>query len=350
MKAHAIIGANYGDEGKGLMTDYFCEKLDADLVVRFNGGAQAGHTVVTPEGHRHAFHHFGAGTFLGAPTFLSKYFILNPVLFVKEMASLGSVAVYADRAALVTTPVDMLINQALMNARGMKASCGIGISETMQRSTWGQFRLTLADLLDFDKYYEVYKNIVVRWLPYRCAQLSIKCEVEPYWDEVFLDHVSCMLHQLGIVSPKFNVRQAVFEGAQGLLLDQDNLENFPFVTHSSTGLRNVRELASEMRVSDLSATYVSRSYLTRHGAGPLPRELPLPEFVKDETNIDNPYQGPLRYAPLDVAQLEKRIAEDAGSVPFDLAITCADQQAIVCSEAKYTSWGPTRRDVHERRT
>ena len=43
MKASIVIGANYGDEGKGLMTDYLCRKHNADVVVRFNGGAQAGH-------------------------------------------------------------------------------------------------------------------------------------------------------------------------------------------------------------------------------------------------------------------------------------------------------------------
>ena len=56
-----VIGANFGDEGKGLMTDYFAaqavENKESCLVVLHNGGAQRGHTVVTPEGYRHVFHH-----------------------------------------------------------------------------------------------------------------------------------------------------------------------------------------------------------------------------------------------------------------------------------------------------
>lgn len=79
-----IIGANFGDEGKGLMTDYFCNKCDNPIVVRFNSGAQAGHTVVTPDGNRHVFGHFGSGTFNNTPTFLSKYFVVNPLSFLKE--------------------------------------------------------------------------------------------------------------------------------------------------------------------------------------------------------------------------------------------------------------------------
>ena len=59
-----VIGANFGDEGKGLMTDYFCSKLsesyDAVLNIRHNGGAQAGHNVVTQLGKHQIFSHFGA--------------------------------------------------------------------------------------------------------------------------------------------------------------------------------------------------------------------------------------------------------------------------------------------------
>ena len=61
-----VIGANFGDEGKGLMTDYFCaeaiKKNESCIVALCNGGAQRGHTVVTPDGTRHVFHHFGSGT------------------------------------------------------------------------------------------------------------------------------------------------------------------------------------------------------------------------------------------------------------------------------------------------
>ena len=49
MKAYAVIGANYGDEGKGLVTDYLCRQVEHPLVIRYNGGCQAGHTVASPE-------------------------------------------------------------------------------------------------------------------------------------------------------------------------------------------------------------------------------------------------------------------------------------------------------------
>ena len=83
-----VIGANYGDEGKGLMTDYFAHKSissgNKTIVVCSNGGAQRGHTVRTPENYKHVFHHFGSGTLVGAYTYLPNQFIVNPMLFYKE--------------------------------------------------------------------------------------------------------------------------------------------------------------------------------------------------------------------------------------------------------------------------
>ena len=83
-----VIGANFGDEGKGLMTDYFChkalQKQENCVVVLSNGGAQRGHTVTDLDGTQHVFHHFGSGTIAGADTYCISDYILNPMTFVKE--------------------------------------------------------------------------------------------------------------------------------------------------------------------------------------------------------------------------------------------------------------------------
>ena len=81
MEIKAVIGANWGDEGKGLMTHHFAmesaNQNKSTIVVCTNGGAQRGHTVVTPNGLRHVFHHFGSGTFDGADTYLPKDFYIK---------------------------------------------------------------------------------------------------------------------------------------------------------------------------------------------------------------------------------------------------------------------------------
>src|SRR5262249_4576381 len=150
MNATAVIGANFGDEGKGLITDFLAAKDPANtMVIRFNGGAQAGHTVVTPAGRRHVFHHFGAGSLAGARTFLSRFFIVNPFLWYKERQELPELTepMAVDRRAMLTTPYDMLINQEAERFRGRQrhGSCGIGINETVERCG-GEFATHVADI------------------------------------------------------------------------------------------------------------------------------------------------------------------------------------------------------------
>ena len=75
-----VIGANYGDEGKGLMTRHFVlDSKTKPIVVFHNGTAQRGHTVDYNATHRHVFHHFGSGTGDGAPTYFAETFLIHPM-------------------------------------------------------------------------------------------------------------------------------------------------------------------------------------------------------------------------------------------------------------------------------
>ena len=79
MKRAVIVqGLGFGDEGKGATVDFLTRELRADLVVRYCGGSQAGHNVVLPDGRRHAFAQFGAGTLAGAATYLGEQMVINP--------------------------------------------------------------------------------------------------------------------------------------------------------------------------------------------------------------------------------------------------------------------------------
>ena len=140
-----VIGANFGDEGKGLMTDFFCSRFDPSkpvLNVRFNGGSQAGHTVVTPKGESHIFGHLGAGSFLpNVATYLSKDFIVNPISFYKQYVKFVQDSdglypmIYAHPRCMITMAQDMMINQIIETRRGKDrhGSCGMGIYETILR-------------------------------------------------------------------------------------------------------------------------------------------------------------------------------------------------------------------------
>lgn len=344
MRARIVIGASFGDESKGAIVDWLCSQ-GAGIVVRHSSGAQAGHTVCTPEGQRHVHRHFGSGTLLGIPTYLSAYFISNPILFFEELKQLEALGVtptvYAHPDCLVTTFADMMINQTRETRRGKSrhGSCGIGFHETMNRSQVAELKITMSDLWNGGTRLESQlEQICGEYAKYRVG-FAID---EPKAVEAFIKCCGMfaeMVQPLGIAQCK----DPVFEGAQGLMLDQNNKEMFPHVTHSNTGMKNVEALCAQAGITDKDIYYVSRTYLTRHGAGPLPGEDPNLSY-EDNTNAPTEFQGRLRFAPLDSNALKARIKADAGSNPFKLVLTHCDQEDPSCEADLYCD-GPTRESV-----
>lgn len=340
--ARAVIGANFGDEGKGLVVDYLCSK-GAGVVVRFNGGAQAGHTVVDPDGRRHVFKHVGSGAFLGIPTFLSHFFVCNPLMFLQEIEALNALGVapvvHAHPRCRVTTFADMLINQAKEDARGdgRHGSVGVGVHETMVRSEIDELRITMADLWNGVDLEPTLREICSQYAAFRTG----KAIDNP--DAMISAYITACQKFANLVSPAGigDFKDIVFEGAQGLLLDQDRKEFFPHVTHSNTGMKNVITLCASAGIDRIDAYYVTRSYLTRHGAGPLPDENAMMSFT-DKTNAEHPYQGKLRFAPLD-DNVRLRCAMDRHD-KFSLVVTHCDQMFIGL-DADYRSYGETRKDI-----
>jgi adenylosuccinate synthase len=349
MRLSAVIGASYGDEGKGHTVDHLAVTGGDTLVVRFNGGAQAGHTVVNG-GRRHVFHHLGAGTLRGAPTFLSPHFILNPILFREEHALFPRAQVYVDPACPVTTPFDMMLNQAAEARRGTgrHGSCGLGINETVTRTLAaggaGDFRLLLGDAGREQVLREKLVAIRDDWVPRRAEALGLDLAALPWLgvDRIldrFVEDVSYLrahVHRRdwaeAMQGELRRFEHVVFEGAQGLRLDEESPE-FPHVTRSRTGLTNVLRLVDAACLAGpLEVYYATRPYLTRHGAGSLAGEVGRPPFpgIVDETNLPNAHQGSLRFALLDPAALTSFIAADlrqaAGrpAIPR-LVVTCLDQ-------------------------
>ena len=345
-----VIGSNFGDEGKGLMTDYISSKVKDGIVVRFCGGTQAGHTVTTPDGKRHVFGHIGSGAFSGLPTYLSSFFVANPMTFNKEFSDLSGLikvpTVFVDPDCIVTTPYDMMINQIAEIVRGKSkhGSCGLGINETIERNLVEEdIRFTVKDLLNECELRE--KLIIIRdtYTNKRLNKLGIEEVPERYKAllnndgiiESYILDVRLFLNTVKIsgINVLSNFNSIVFEGSQGLLLDQSH-EYFPYVTRSNTGMKNVKELIKEMgcQDEDVEVVYATRAYLTRHGAGPFITELPNKPYkkIEDLTNIPNPYQGTLRFGLLDVDLLAKTIKKDLVNTDglnctIKLGITCLDQ-------------------------
>lgn len=361
-RAIAIIGAAFGDEGKGTMVNFFTSQHGKDcLVVRFNGSAQSSHTVVMPDGCRHVFAHIGSGSFQGAATYLSEHFVCHPILFLRELEELSAKCaippIYVDKNCYVSTPYDMLINQAVEKARGdgRHGSCGIGFGETIERTeVWG-IRITVNDLLNPDTLADKFDEILGAYLPHRLARFGIELTLEQARLAVsenvrnrFIDDCRRFLQYVHIVSSDIidGYERIIFEGAQGLLLDQGS-RFYPHVTRSNTGLKNVVELICSRPNYDplLEVIYITRAYTTRHGTGPMPYELfcrPYPR-ARDETNITNTYQGSLRFSYLNLDLLKEALKYDYlsrhGEIDRCLAITCMDQ---IDEEVKYILDGEVR--------
>lgn len=329
MRATAILGAGFGDEGKGRTVDALSDK--DTLVVRFNGGSQAGHTVQVGN-VRHVFSHFGSGTFRGAWTYLSRFFVVDPVTFClewKELEALGlNPKVTVDHFCPLTTPYERAVNQALERSRGVgrHGSCGVGFGETVERESrkerllvGGTHRLEGAREHAIKRLVELGLSTVLGDVIREAdSQVSRWFDCLEFMGKQTLGASSDILRGPGFSS-------VVFEGAQGLLLDQDRKFYFPHVTRSKTGLHNVKILAKEAGIDELRAVYVTRSYLTRHGAGPLPRE-DVNLTYEDPTNKPAEFQGSLRFASLQPEYLFNDIWEDShGAAEVFLAVTCLDQ-------------------------
>lgn len=345
MRARAVIGANFGDEGKGVTVDWLCRD-GAGIVVRFNGGSQAGHTVVHEDGRRHVFSHFGSGTLRDVPTYLSQYFVMNPILYFHEKGKLESLGcrpvVFAHPECIVTTFADMMINQELEKRRGkdQHGSVGVGVNETVERSHVPELKITMADLWNGAKSLE--SKLVEICGKYMTFRIGKPIESPERMIAAFIAGCSNFaddIAPLGIAQCK----DPVFEGAQGLLLDQNNTEFFPHVTRSNTGIKNVRALCAQAGISHIDAYYVSRTYLTRHGAGPLPGEDPKMSFA-DDTNKPHDFQGRIRFAPLDYDGLRHRARDDFGSPHYKLVLTHMDQLETRHTANAY-AWGPTAGDI-----
>ena len=324
MSVRIVIGKNFGDEGKGLATDYFAALAQnagqSCLVIRHNGGGQAGHTVDLPD-KRFVFHQLSSGSFRGADTYWEKTFLPDLYKLREEtdafLETHGSLPrIYGHPMCRCVYIDDILVNMALETMRGSDrhGSCGMGINEAVERSAEPGYALYLEQLckMEHPALYERLSQIRKHYLPKRLAQLGLKpADLGEYGvlldDETVLwNAAEQMCRATGLItitreSVACDYQNVVFEGAQGLLLDEDYLLYAPHLTSSKTGAQNPMAFVREYLPGVIpELVYVTRSYVTRHGAGPLPYEQewdPSAYSVEDKTNRPNCWQGSLRLAP-----------------------------------------------------
>lgn len=286
-----VLGLFFGDEGKGVTTASLAPDKNS-LVIRFNGGFQAGHTVVKGD-HRHVFSSFGSGTLNGAATYWSEYCPFYPTAFYNELNVLSAKGIapniYVHPLAPVTTPWDVAANKQWEKHR-KHGSVGVGFGSTVGRHTETPYKLYAKDIFYKDIF--LYKIQMIREY-YEGLGIAVEKEI---W-ETYLAQAESVADDI-LITPlsqiQYKYTNFVFEGAQGIMLDQD-FGFFPNVTRSHTTSRNAMQIIKENNLPEPDVYYVMRSYLTRHGNGYMPGEFPIKLSNNEkETNVNNEWQGDFR--------------------------------------------------------
>lgn len=303
----AVVGLGFGDEGKGTITDYLTSAFDYDLVVKSSGATQCAHHVTREDGITHRFVQFGAGTFNGARTHLSKFFLVDPLRLNAEGNALVDLGVEnafdlisVSEQCRITTPFHAAANQVKEIARGADAhgSCGLGVGETMAYDIeYGGPRV---------KDCWLYENIHERLVRMRDIYAELL-------GDAFLDHELVRRYSTAELAQAYfefrneittlnspyadsliDTSNVVFEGSQGVLLDEWH-GTHPYTTWSTTTFTN----ACHLTPKPVFRLGVLRTYTTRHGAGPFPTEVD-PETMPEELhNGTGRFQGAWRAGHFD---------------------------------------------------
>ncbi len=273
-----VIGLQWGDEGKGKIVDVLSENFD--IVVRFQGGSNAGHTVIVAN-DTHKFRIMPTGAVRGKRTVIGNGVVIDPTVLIEEIEALREAKIeidllISDRAHLIT-PFHIQIDGLNETAKGnMKlgttkrgigptycdkvARVGVRLSDFTQRNSeqWSVLESSAKSIIE-----KIYGTVVDD--PY-IASL-----------ESFSSIIKKLLPYVGdsgeYLESAFNTgKRVLFEGAQGTLLDIDH-GTYPFVT-SSNCVSAAASVGTGVPFSRLDAVLgVCKAYMTRVGTGPFPTEL-----------------------------------------------------------------------------
>lgn len=314
-KADVLLGLQWGDEGKGKVVDVKASKYQ--LVARFQGGPNAGHTI-SFEGKKFVLHTVPSGIFTeGCLNIVGNGVVLDPIGFMKELAGLRAAGfspekqLVISRRAHLILPTHRLLDAASEQAKGKEkiGSTLRGIGPTYMDRT-GRNGLRMGDLLtaDFDQRYGKLKAKHQRLL----AAMDWGNPEEIPDEQAFLEAVE-KLRQLKTDNTEYLIQEALnqgqnvlAEGAQGSLLDLE-FGSYPFVTSSNT-LASGACSGLGLAPSQLgNITGIFKAYCTRVGSGPFPTELfdAAGDFIREKGHEFGSTTGrPRRCGWLDLTALQ----------------------------------------------
>ncbi|MEQ8999812.1 MAG: adenylosuccinate synthase [Coleofasciculus sp. B1-GNL1-01] len=276
-----VIGAQWGDEGKGKVTDLLSKS--ADVVVRYQGGVNAGHTVVV-QGQTFKLHLIPSGIlYPETECIIGSGTVIDPQVLIGELDQLEQLGISTQKlliseTAHVTMPYHRLIDQASEERRGNHkiGTTGRGIGPTYADKS-ERIGIRVVDLMDSDilrkqlNWTINYKNAVIEKL-YNLPPLDPTTVIDQYlaYAERLRPHVvDCSLKIYDAIQQRRNI---LFEGAQGTLLDLDH-GTYPYVTSSNPVAGGACVGAGVGPTMIDRVIGVAKAYTTRVGEGPFPTEL-----------------------------------------------------------------------------
>ncbi|MEW6663111.1 MAG: adenylosuccinate synthase [Bacillota bacterium] len=281
MTAVVLIGAQWGDEGKGKITDYLAQQ--ADVVVRYQGGNNAGHTVVV-EKRTFKLHLIPSGIlYPGTQCIIGNGVVIDPGVLVKELEYLRQQGISSNNLSIsdcahLVMPYHQKLDEMQENQRGANkigtTKRGVGPAYADKAARTG---IRMADLLDR----EIFSQLLARNLEEKNHLLAQVYGVEGFVFEEVLERYLSYAEKLRslVTDTSLAINQAInegkrvlFEGAQGTLLDLDH-GTYPYVTSSypTAGGACIGAGVGPTKIS--SVLGVAKAYVTRVGEGPFPTEL-----------------------------------------------------------------------------
>lgn len=312
-----VVGVQWGDEGKGKMTDYLAQK--ANVVVRYQGGNNAGHTI-TFGGNKYALQSIPSGVFNPSiKNIMANGMVINPKAALAELNGLKERGItdfqlhMSDRAAVIM-PYHILLDGAYEASKGGKkigtTQKGIGPAYADKYSRIG---IRLGDLLDPTYFKErLEAALYVKNLELKMLGLDM-LELEPIYKE-FLEYGEILRPYICDTSILLNKeiendQKVLFEGAQGVMLCIEN-GTYPFVTSSSPTAASVPLGAGIAPKYIDKALGICKAYTTRVGAGPFTTELntEVADYIRERGHEYGTVTGrPRRVGFLDTVALRHAV-------------------------------------------
>ncbi len=271
----AVIGLQWGDEGKGKIVDYLSE--DFDLVVRYQGGNNAGHTVIVDD-ITYKLNLIPSGVIRGKICFLGQGVVLDPNHFSNEYdqikKKINNPKIYlSSNISLILDYHKQLdkINESILNSEKKIGTTSKGIGPAYQDKV-GRKSIKLYDLKSKKNIEEKMHSIKKFYDPilesFNESKINIRQTIQDLLS--FYDAVNELIVDNSQIKKEFKNKNILFEGAQGALLDLDH-GSYPFVTSSNTVSSNI-VIGSALQV-DYQTVGIFKAYATRVGNGPFPSEL-----------------------------------------------------------------------------